>query len=98
MIVCGSLKKKLSTIAQLTFAHAKNLFMFVGIYKTLMVLLGRLSGESVPLHSLLAGGVGGWVVFGKNGSVNQQINLYLTGRILMGLASVIAHIMNATFN
>ena len=74
-------------IFQLTFAHAKNLFLFVGIYKTLLVILKGIWSKNVPVHSFVAGGIGGWIVFGANTPVNQQINLYLTGRILMGLMS-----------
>ena len=87
--MCYRLTEKLKVIAELTYAHAKNLFQFVGIYKTLLVLMKMIFKQNVPLHSMLAGAMGGWVVFGENTSVNQQINLYLTGRILMGLASVI---------
>lgn len=37
-------------------------------------------------HALLAGAVGGYVVWGKYSSVNHQIVLYLTSRILIGLS------------
>jgi peroxisomal membrane protein 4 len=38
-----------------------------------------------PYHSLVAGGVGGYCVWGRYSSVNHQIVLYLTSRILVGL-------------
>jgi len=79
--------EKLKVIFQLTFAHAKNLFLFVGIYKTLLVVLKSIWTKNVPIHSFLAGGIGGYFVFGANTPVNQQINLYLTGRVLLGLMS-----------
>ncbi|CAJ1945699.1 unnamed protein product [Cylindrotheca closterium] len=37
-------------------------------------------------HALLAGATGGYVVWGKYSSVNYQIVLYLTSRILIGLS------------
>mmetsp|Transcript_26215 Transcript_26215/g.26644 ORF Transcript_26215/g.26644 Transcript_26215/m.26644 type:complete len:248 (-) Transcript_26215:440-1183(-) len=39
-----------------------------------------------PYHSLLAGATGGYFVWGRYSSVNHQIILYLTSRILVGLA------------
>jgi hypothetical protein len=36
-------------------------------------------------HSFVAGAVGGYFVWGRYSSVNQQIVLYLTSRILLGL-------------
>jgi peroxisomal membrane protein 4 len=38
-----------------------------------------------PYHSLVSGFVGGYAVWGRYSSVNQQIILYLTSRVLMGL-------------
>ena len=39
-----------------------------------------------PYHSLLAGAAGGYIIWGRYSSVNHQIVLYLTSRILVGLA------------
>lgn len=39
-----------------------------------------------PYHSLLAGAAGGYLIWGRYSSVNHQIVLYLTSRILVGLA------------
>jgi len=39
-----------------------------------------------PYHSLLAGAAGGYLIWGRYSSVNHQIILYLTSRILVGLA------------
>lgn len=38
-----------------------------------------------PIHSFLAGAIGGYFVWGRYSSVNYQIVLYLTSRILVGL-------------
>merc|ERR1711998_150148 len=54
----GSFVEKLRAIIQLTYAHAKNLFLFVGIYKTFLVLLRYIFKDNRPVHSLLAGAIG----------------------------------------
>ena len=36
-------------------------------------------------HAFIAGGVGGYFVWGRYNSLNQQILLYLTSRVLVGL-------------
>jgi peroxisomal membrane protein 4 len=38
-----------------------------------------------PYHSLIAGACGGYVVWGRYSSVNQQIVLYLTSRVLVSV-------------
>jgi hypothetical protein len=38
-----------------------------------------------PYHALVAGAVGGYFVWGRYSSVNYQIVLYLTSRVLVGL-------------
>lgn len=37
-------------------------------------------------HALIAGACGGYFVFGRYSSVNHQIVLYLTSRVIVGLA------------
>jgi len=39
-----------------------------------------------PYHALVAGGIGGYFVWGKYTSVNKQVVLYLTSRIIVGLS------------
>lgn len=39
-----------------------------------------------PYHSLIAGACGGYFVWGRYSSVNHQIVLYLTSRVLVGVA------------
>lgn len=68
---------------------------FVGVYKGI-IALGRLfhhvSGYPLPsrglpaspIHSLLAGAVGGYLVWANYTSVNYQIVMYLLSRILIG--------------
>ena len=56
------------------------------IYKTLLLLLNRAKGREDAIDPFLAGVVGGYVVFGQDNPINQQIILYLFSRISMGLA------------
>lgn len=39
-----------------------------------------------PYHALVAGSVGGYFIWGRYSSVNHQIILYLTSRVLLGLS------------
>ena len=39
-----------------------------------------------PYHALVAGAVGGYFIWGRYSSVNHQIVLYLTSRVIVGLA------------
>jgi peroxisomal membrane protein 4 len=38
-----------------------------------------------PWHAFLGGAVGGYLVWGKYSSINYQIVLYLTSRVIVGL-------------
>ncbi|XP_065179490.1 peroxisomal membrane protein 4-like [Sycon ciliatum] len=84
----GSIQDKVRFILRATYMHSRNLASFVFIYKFLMALLNRFSGVQFQWHSLLAGFLGGYAVFGENNKINQQINLYLLSRIIMGLCKV----------
>ncbi|KAJ2491976.1 hypothetical protein IWW37_001829 [Coemansia sp. RSA 2050] len=87
----GSAQDKLVAILKATKAHAQGLAFFVTIYKLLVLAQQRLSasGKSTDLHTFVAGCVGGYLVFGEQTSVNQQIILYLFSRIAMGLANTV---------
>ncbi|KAJ1555045.1 Peroxisomal membrane protein 4 [Nowakowskiella sp. JEL0078] len=52
-------------IFKATYAHARNLALFVTIYKTLMVVMRRIKGKENNADAFLAGLVGGYVVFGE---------------------------------
>ncbi|GJJ69968.1 peroxisomal membrane protein 4 [Entomortierella parvispora] len=75
-------------VLKATRQHARNLAFFATIYKTLLIVQRRMHGKERPLDSFLAGLVGGYMVFGENNNVNQQIVLYLFSRIMMGLAKL----------
>ena len=86
------MQQKLSAIFKATRQHAKNLATYVTIYKTALFLLRSLNdGKQKPLDSFLAGLLGGYVVFGENNNINQQIVLYVFARVAMGTAKVIAN-------
>ncbi|KAG8131857.1 putative Peroxisomal membrane protein [Naja naja] len=82
----GSLKEKLKVILQATYTHSRCLAYFVFLYKSLMAMQSRMQGKKVPLHSIIAACIGGWLVFGENNNINNQVNMYLLSRILLGLS------------
>ncbi|RKP36533.1 Tim17/Tim22/Tim23/Pmp24 family-domain-containing protein [Dimargaris cristalligena] len=85
----GSLRNKVRLILQATRAHAQNLGSFVVIYKTLMLVQRYLAGQKeASYHAFLAGLVGGYVVFGENTNINNQIVMYLFSRVAIGLAKL----------
>lgn len=85
----GTLKEKAVHIFQATKAHARNLALFVTIYKSSMLGLSQLNGgKEGTSHAFLAGLLGGYVVFGKETSINKQIVLYLFSRVVLGLANL----------
>jgi Tim17/Tim22/Tim23/Pmp24 family len=68
------LKDKLRFIFNATKQHAKNLGMFVTIYKTLLLVQKHMNGgKEQDIHSFFAGIVGGYYVFGTNNNINQQV-------------------------
>lgn len=86
-----STRQKLTAVFNATKQHAKNLAKYVTIYKTALLVLRNLhSGNSRPIDSFLSGLLGGYVVFGENNNINQQIVLYVFARVAMGSAKVLA--------
>jgi peroxisomal membrane protein 4 len=84
----GTLKEKADIILNATKTHARNLAFFVTIYKTLMLLQRKLSGGELSSHSFIAGTIGGYLVFGKNTSLNKQIVLYVFARVALAIAKL----------
>lgn len=87
----GSLRSKLQAIATLTLQHSTNLGKFALIYKTFTKLSIVFAEDKnlKPLFAFLAGTVGGFVVFGADNAVNQQIILYLFSRVMFALGKVV---------
>ncbi|KAM3133184.1 hypothetical protein pb186bvf_014760 [Paramecium bursaria] len=84
----GPLRQKIFQIIKLTYEHARNLGLFVFTYKSLVCMQNRLRGQQSKLHNLIAGAIGGYLLFGRNKSaVNQQIVLYVMSRVILGIAS-----------
>lgn len=54
----------------------------IGTHKLPMSMAGH---PERPYHSLVAGATGGYLIWGRYSSVNQQIVLYLTSRVIVGL-------------
>lgn len=84
----GTLQDKLRTIIRLTTSHSTHLGAFVALYKTLMVVLGKQEQIPKSIHSFVAGAIGGFIVFRDETTVNSQIVLYLTSRVMVGLVKL----------
>lgn len=79
-------------IFQATRQHAKNLAIYVTIYKTAMYVLKQLNhGKSRSLDPFVSGLLGGYIVFGSNNNINQQIVLYVFSRVVMASFKVVAN-------
>ena len=66
--------KKFQGIFKLTLQHARNLGVFVTIYKTLMYIQKTSrGGREDHLDSFFAGLVGGCYIFGNDSAVVQQV-------------------------
>jgi len=77
-----------NTVFTKTQQHSLNLGRFVCLYKVLVVLIRRIlkfPHNHFPIIHILAGGIGGGIVWGQRTSINHQINLYVFSRIFMGL-------------
>jgi len=84
----GSLRDKLALIVKLTRQHAVNLGCYAALYKLILYLESKLHKETSS-DSLIAGLIGGYLIFGDGSPVSQQINLYVFGRVAMALAKLV---------
>jgi len=82
----GPIGDKLKNICELTFEHAKNLGLYVFLYKAIVYILTKLRGKPSKIHAFIGGVIAGYIIFRKKTSVNYQIVLYLFSRIIMGSA------------
>ena len=60
-------------ILRATFQHAKNLAFLTTIYKTILLILKKLQGRTLPIHNFMGAFVAGYFVFGENNKVNMQV-------------------------
>lgn len=94
----GTVREKAWLIFRATRTHARNLAKFATIYKlTCLILkhLGPTPGKEGTHDSLVAGLVGGYMVFGRRSarsgrisSVNQQIVIYVFARVVLAMAKL----------
>lgn len=69
-------ESKVGWILRVTRQHAWNLGRFVAIYKVAMIILKyavSADTQEAGWHSFVAGGVGGFLVFRQETSVNTQV-------------------------
>lgn len=70
----GDVLSKLRWILTATKQHSLNLGMFVAIFKSIMLLLKKVNYIPLQWHSLIAGFIGGYLIFGDNDPINNQVN------------------------
>ena len=81
----ASNKEKLISIFKLTADHSIRLGVFVGVYKTVVMLLNKLERRKSKLHCFIAGCVGALVInLDGESAVNQQITMYIIARVIYG--------------
>mmetsp|Transcript_3540 Transcript_3540/g.5496 ORF Transcript_3540/g.5496 Transcript_3540/m.5496 type:complete len:221 (+) Transcript_3540:293-955(+) len=94
------LQEKMKVIVRATLTHSANLASFAFIYKTILALLKihrrrNLSQKYLPgmpahpCESIIAGGIGGYAVWGQYNAINYQIALYIFSRVIVGLVLLI---------
>ncbi|XP_038053017.1 peroxisomal membrane protein 4-like [Patiria miniata] len=82
----GSFRQQVISILRATYTHSKNLAFYVFLYKLMLFIMRWAEGKAHHLHPLVAGFIGGYLIFGTNDKINSQINMYLLSRILFGFA------------
>jgi len=88
------LSKKFGGIFKLTFQHARNLGLFVVIYKTLMYLQKTSrGGREERLDPLVSGLVGGYYIFGNDSAVVQQVCSHAHPRPTSNLLSLCRNVL-----
>ena len=86
----GSLKDNIKKIISLTREHALRIGTFVGVYKTIVILLKRIRGSGNPFHAFIAGGIGAFIInMDGESSINQQITFYVLARVVIGTFKIL---------
>lgn len=86
----GSLKAKIIDIFQATFQHSRNLGFYACFYKFLTCLFRNLRQKDDAFNVIIAGFIGGAIMFGTNTPINSQINMYVMSRVIFGIAKLLA--------
>ncbi|OMJ87334.1 hypothetical protein SteCoe_10929 [Stentor coeruleus] len=79
---------KLYKILKNTQEHASKLAIFVTIFKSLVCILTKLTGQSSSRNHAISGLLTG-LIWSKDTSVNTQVTLYLFSRNLVGNAKLL---------
>mmetsp|Transcript_29950 Transcript_29950/g.34023 ORF Transcript_29950/g.34023 Transcript_29950/m.34023 type:complete len:220 (+) Transcript_29950:148-807(+) len=86
----GSFSHKVKQILRATYQHAKNLGLFVFFYKLVVCAQRKLFKSRNNLHSLVAGFLVSYFVFGEKNPVNSQIMMYMLSRDVMAYGRMFA--------
>ena len=92
------IKERIISILSLTWEHARNLGLFVFIYKTSVCILRNLFKSDRKLFNFIAGLIGSYFVWSDKTAVNTQIMLYLLSRNILAISRVISERINPNFN
>jgi peroxisomal membrane protein 4 len=65
----------INSILKVTFQHSRNLAFFVTIYKSLLLTQRKIFGKENQEHAFVAGVIGGYLIFGTENAVNQQVKI-----------------------
>ncbi len=71
----GTLSEKIRSILLATYTHAYNLAHFVIIYKSVLYLIKSMVKQIKQYHTVIAAFLGGYFVFGKQNSINEQVDI-----------------------
>ena len=67
------MRDKFKFILEATFQHARNLALLTTIYKSVTLLLRKMTGRDHPIFTFIAAFAGGYFVFGENNKINMQV-------------------------
>ena len=85
----GDIPTRIKSILALTWEHARNLGLFVFIYKSIVCILKNLFKTRNKSVNFIAGLIGGFFVWSEKSQVNQQIMLYLLSRNILPIAKLL---------
>lgn len=88
----GSLRSKLTSIIKMTWEHARNLGIFVLLYKSLVCLLRHSFNSRNLIFNFIAGFICSYFTLSReNTAVNMQIMLYLLSRDILAVSNMISN-------
>ncbi|GMK53914.1 hypothetical protein CspeluHIS016_0105000 [Cutaneotrichosporon spelunceum] len=77
---------RIQGILTATRTHAMSLAKFAIVYKFMLLVQKKLNGgKERDLDTFVAGGIGGYTVFGDRTPINEQIVLYIMSRAILSL-------------